>query len=220
MMQDSQSSSGFFQQLECRLAVLSPPVNTGLKRNRFVLAAIGIGMLLALVPVGWLIGSEWAAWIKIVGVAMQACALSVLLFRQARDVIPDFIDAKRKFAVEMDGHFLQRARLLAWLRSCPRDQRVAYLAYIEARLEALQLHYPLIFGAVDKLGFLPVLVGVAIQLHAVDSVSVPVMVLGIWIVSLYGMALWMSGYRLQLEGYRRVMRSADDAVTKPFDVSA
>lgn len=217
MTQDSESSAGFFQQLEGRLAVLSPPVNTGLKRDRFVLAAIGIGMLLALLPVSWLIGSEWAAWIKILGVAMQASAVSVLLFRQARDVIPDLVDAKRKFAVEMDEHFSQRAQLLVWLQSFPRDQRNAYIGYIEARLEALQSRYPLIFGAVDKLGFLPVLVGVAIQLHAVDSVSVPVMVLGIWIVSLYGMALWMIGYRLQLEGYRRVMRSADDAVTRTFD---
>lgn len=219
MSQAEVVAAGFFQELELKLAKLSPPVVTGVKRDRVVIAVVLFGMLLALAPFGRWVGDGIAPWLTLFGIVAQASGLTVLLFRQARDVVPDFIDAKLKFAADLDEQFERRARLIAWLRSVPPQRRAGYLAYVDSRLETLHSRYPLIFGPVDKLGFLPVLAGFAIQLHAVKSVSLLVMVLGLWVVILYGMGLWMARFRLQLESYRRVLCAADDSALAESEAS-
>lgn len=212
-MSNVENEPGFFQQLEQHASVLSPPANLGLKRDRWLLGTVGVGIVLAFLSFGRMIGSVWAPWITLAGLSMQLVGFSVFTYRQVRDTVPDFVDAKRKFAIEMDEHFFQRAQVLQWLRSVPAAERAARLAYAEARLEALRSRFPLIFGAVDKVGILPVAVGVFIQFQATKSISLLVMVIGIGVVVLYGMALWVSRFRLQLEGYSRLIRAADDVTT-------
>lgn len=210
-MRQSDEGVDFFQQLERHSQVLSPPVQLGFKRDRWLFVAIGVGVLLALVPLEGILGADVAPWSRISGLVLQLVGTVLLAYRQARDVIPDFIDAKRKFAIELDQHFVDRQHVLAWLRSIPAEVRAARLTYVEVRLDTLKSRYPLIFGAVDRLGFLPVLVGVFVQFQALKGMSLLALMLGAAIVALYVMSLWMSRYRLQLEGYIRLMRAADEA---------
>lgn len=206
------SSSGgdeFFQRLEQRLALLSPPVHLGIERDRWLIGTVCFGLIMAFLPWKRVMAPDIAIWLTLSGTVLQLIGAVLIAWRQARDVVPDFVDSKQKFAAEMDAHFEQREKVLAWLRSIPATTRQAKLAYLEARLDSLRSRYPLVFGAVDRLGVLPVLVGALIQYQAFKSLSGPGMLLGLAIVALYVMALWMVRFRIQLEGYVRLLRSAD-----------
>lgn len=45
--------------------------------------------------------------LSMIGLAVQAIGPCVFFWRQASDVPPDFVDAKREFAKDMDAHFLR-----------------------------------------------------------------------------------------------------------------
>lgn len=206
-MSEPDEGKSFFQQLEEHMQALSPPVQLGFRRDLWLIVLVVLGLLLAVSPLDRLFASEVAVVASMVGTTLQLVGAVLLTYRQARDVIPDFIDSKRKFAVDLDDHFAARERVLTWLRSAPPEVRASRLAYVEARLEAVRSRYSLVFGAVDRLGVLPVLVGVFIQFHALKSVSWPATYLGIFIVVLYLMSLWVSRHRVQLEGYARLLRT-------------
>lgn len=201
----------FFQRLEQRLALLSPPVQLGIKRDRWLIGMVCFGLIMAFLPWKRVMTPDVAIWLTLSGTVLQLIGAVLIASRQVRDVVPDFVDSKQKFAAEMDAHFLQREEVLAWIRSVPVAVRQPRLAYVEARLDSLRSRYHLVFGAVDRLGILPVLVGALIQYQALKSVSGPVMLLGLAIVALYVMSLWMARFRLQLESYIRMLRSADPA---------
>jgi hypothetical protein len=158
-MSEQAQQDGFFETLEQQAQILSPPVELGLRRDRYLLSAIVVGLALAWVPLTRYVGESVAPWLQILGLVLQLSGLSVLAYRQIRDTVPDFVDAKRKFSIEMDRHFADRETVIAWLRTVPEADRRDRLRYVEARLETIKLRYSLIFGAIDKLGFLPVLVG-------------------------------------------------------------
>lgn len=203
--------AGFFAELERRSSALSPAVNTGFKRDRWLWLAIGVGMIVMLLPLGRMISGPLAGWLKVAAIVVEAACLGVLYYRQIRDIAPDFIDSKRKFAVEMDEHFAERNAVVAWIRRLPAVELAARLAYVDVRLDVLTSRGALVFGAVDRLGVLPVLVGLFLQLQALKSVSYPILLFGILIVALYCMALWLSRYRLLLENFKRLLLSAQDA---------
>ena len=194
------------------MQVLSPPVQLGFKRDAWLFVLIIVGVALTLFPWQRVTASDWVFWLTWFGLASQLAGFIVMAYRQARDVLPEFKDASRKFAMELDEHFAERERILAWLRSIPAEVRQPRRAYVEIRLETLRGRYPVLFGAVDRLGVLPVLVAVFIQYQALQSVSGVAMFLGLAIVVLYLMSLWMIRFRTQLETYVRVLRAADESL--------
>lgn len=206
-MSEPDEGKNFFHHFEEHMRVLSPPVQLGLKRDISLIVLVGLGLLLVIVPLGqWF--EKAVTWLRLAGATLQLLGLILFTYRQARDVVPEFVDAKRKFAAELDDHFAKRQRVLAWLREAPSGVRESRLAYVEARLEAIRSRYSLIFGAVDRLGVLPVLVGVFIQFQALKSLSWPALYLGVFIVALYLVSLWVSRHRVQLEGYASLLRAA------------
>lgn len=205
-----EADAGLFATLERFERELSPPADTGFKRDRWWVLTTAVGMLLAFTAFTGLFGETLRAWLSLAGVGMQLVGLMVISYRQARDIVPDFIDSRRKYADELDQHFAAREEILAWLRSLPASTRHARLRYVESRLETMRSRYALAFGVVEKLGFLPVLAGVYVQVQAQQSVSLLTMTLGVFIAALYAMSLWIMGYRLQLESYARLMRAAED----------
>lgn len=205
---DGSGKDGLFASLERRTVDALPARDLGLQRDRWWLGFIALGVLLALLPLERLTGWPAMRWLQVVGLALQLVGLCVFSWRQARDVLPDFVDAKRKFAEDMDSHFARRESVLQWLRSVPAVELEARTAYVEDRLEALRSRYILIFGAVDKLGVLPVFGGVFVQLRGLMSMSFGLVLAGAGIGLLYAMALWVSRFRLQMEGYIRLMRAA------------
>lgn len=173
-----------------------------------MLGLVALGVLLALLPLARLTRYPVLGGLSLIGLALQATGLSVVSWRQARDVLPDFVDAKNKFAADMDAHFLRREGVLSWLRSLPPRKLSARAAYVGTRLEALQSRYVLLFGAVDKLGVLPAVVALLVQAQGLGSVSPWLMGAGAGIAVFYAMGLWVSRFRLQMEGYSRLMHAA------------
>ncbi|MBG9791013.1 hypothetical protein ABD76_00045 [Paenibacillus dendritiformis] len=204
------AGNDFFKSLERFERKLSPRTNQGLKRDSWLLLVIATGFVISLLPFGATFSPEFRLASALTGLCLQAGALGVFSYRQLRDTVPDFIDARRKFAVELDQYFADREEVLVWLGSVPGAVREARLSYVEARLDSLRSRYALVFGAVDKLGLLPVLVGVFVQIRATGSLSLPSMIFGILIVVLYAMSLWITQYRLQLEAYGRLIRAAGE----------
>lgn len=189
---------------------LSPPVDLGIRRDRLLIVVTAIGSVLAFIPWKRFIDPNVAVWISVIGLVLQLIGVTMLAYRRARDVVPEFKDAKLKFAVELDRHFMAREHLLAWLRKLSPDMRQARHRYVTARLASIRSRYAIAFGAVDKLGVLPVLVGLFVQVQGIATLSWSAKLLGIAIIALYLMSLWMAGYREQLEGYERVLQAAEE----------
>lgn len=156
---------------------------------------------------GW--KGDWPTWSALFGMVLELCALGVLTYRQVRDVIPDFMDANRKYALELDSHFVEYERIRMQLRALAPQDRMRRLSYVEDRLESFTQRYPLIFGAADKVGALPALIGLFLQARAIDSLSMAAGLVGTGVLVLYGMALWMARYRLQLQAYARLLKAAE-----------
>jgi hypothetical protein len=213
-MDSSKGKDGFFAALERHSVELSPASDMGLQRDRWWLGLIAAGVLLALLPLVQLTGWSWARWLPLIGLVMQMIGLGVFSWRQTRHVLPEFVDAKQKFAKDMDAHFMRRERVLQWLRSIPVGELEARVAYVDGRLEALRSRYLLLFGAVDRLGVLPMVVGVFIQFQGLRSVTFWLVLAGASVGVFYAMGLWISRFRLQMEGYSRLMRAA--IVSGPF----
>lgn len=206
-MDANKATRQVFAELEGELAKLEPRDAYKLRRDRWVIATMLAGVLMTTPS---MLGAKqsWIVWLTLAGLLLELCGLGVLAFRQISDVVPDFVQAKRKFAAELDARFLEHERLLGWLRDLPLEQRDLRLAYIESRLESMSLRYQVIFGAVDKLGFLPLLAGIFVQVQAIKTVSPMAGLLALALIALYGMALWMTRFRLQMQSYARLMRLA------------
>lgn len=208
-MNDQKFHQGLFDEIEARLAEMEPADVFKLRRDKWVLGAMAFGMALTLVPM--IVGTqvEWFGYLSIAGVVIELCALGVFTYRQTRDIVPEFIDAKRKYATELDSHFVEFENIRRWLKTLAPDMRARHLAYIESRIESLEQRYPVVFGAADKLGVLPALIGVFLQFQAMAKFSLVTTMLGIAVVVMYVMAIWIAGFRLQLHTYARLLRSAE-----------
>lgn len=189
---------------------LSPPADMGIRRDRWLIVGVAVGSVLAFIPWKRVIDPDVAIWISVIGLVMQLIGAILLAYRQVRDVVPEFQDSKRKFALQLDQHFIARERLLAWLRTLSSDILKSRQRYVTARLASLRSRYAIAFGAVDKLGVLPVLVGLFVQVQGITSLSWSAKLLGVAIIALYLMSLWMAGYREQLEGYERMLQATGE----------
>lgn len=199
------TNQGFFSSLESRLSALEPRASLMHGRDRWVLAAIVAGFVLVSTSRLW--PGDLFTWISFAGFVLELSAFSVFSYRQARDIVPDFVDAKRKYASELDHHFEGYEAIRSWLRTLPRDVLEKRRIFVEARRDSMGQRYPMFFGAIDRLGLLPVLVGVFLQFQALKDVSLLMGVFAAFVIVLYGMALWMSRFRLQLETYVRLLKS-------------
>jgi len=199
------TNQGFFASLEARLNALEPRASLMLGRDRWVLGAIVAGFVLVSTSRLW--PSHLFTWVSIAGFVIELSAFMVLSYRQVRDIAPDFVDAKRKYASELDHHFEGYEGIRSWLRTLPQDVLRQRLNYLESRRDSMGQRYPIFFGSIDRLGLLPVLVGVFLQFQALKEVSLLMGIFAAFVIVLYGLALWMSRFRLQLESYVRLLKS-------------
>lgn len=199
---------GVFTELERRLIEFDPKVSFGIKRDRWIIALMLFGTALT-IPSMFKLTWGWLPWFTIAGVILELGALCVLAYRQIKDIVPDFVDAKQKFALDLDCYFLKREQILAWLSSLPVTELERRREYIESRLHSMIDRYAILFGAVDRLGMLPLMAGIFIQLTAIERISAPILIFGGALVVLYAMAIWMTRFKLQLQGYIRFLLAAE-----------
>lgn len=96
---------------------------------------------------------------------------------------------RRAFAEQLDFDLPHYLDLIAWLRTFPRERIDILADYTRQRLERLRSRQPLLLGAVDKLGVLPLLGALVIQFHSMswpprpnlgETVLVIALVIGYW----------------------------------------
>jgi len=208
-MTNEHESRQLFQELESRLAALEPRVQLNIGRDRWLIGVLIVGVA-ATAPFILGFREGWLVWFTVIGLALELCAFAILAYRQVSDVAPDFVDAKRKFAADMDEHFPEDLQIRGWLGSLPAQERTLRLAYVESRLESMAQRYPIVFGPADKLGVLPALIGLFLQLQAIQSFSRATGIIGLIVLFLYGMSLWIVRFRLQMQGYARLLRAAEE----------
>lgn len=221
-MEEQLRTQHIFAELEDRLARLEPKDVTNLKRDRWPFCIMLAGMAMSLLTTLGLKG-EIITWITLAGLVIELCGFGVFFYRQIRDAVPDFIDSKRKFSVDLDTKLLDHEETLTWLRALPLQERSRRLAYLDYRLEALGQRYQIMFGAVDKLGLLPLLAAIFVQIQAIKSVSILTALFALGLLALYGMAIWLTRFRLQMQRYARLLREAgasDKPESNPPDLEA
>lgn len=207
-METNHRTIGVFTELERRLIELDPKISFGLKRDRWVIGILVFGTALT-VPSMLRLAEGWVPLVSTAGVVLELCALGILVYRQAKDLAPDFIDAKQKFALDLDDYYLRREGVMAWLCALPSIDLERRRAYIESRLDSMNNRYAILFGAVDKLGMLPLMAGIFVQINALEKISALTLIFGGGIVVFYAMALWMTRFRLQMQTYIRFLRAAE-----------
>ena len=193
----------FFQDLERRIAAYEPPDAMKFGRDRSLFIAAGIGVLL-MVAAKYLDGTL-ALMALVVGLPLQFCALAVLIWRQAKDTVPGLIGARMKFAGQMDCDFEDDESLRGWVASIPEEVRLKRVNYLHRRISSVERRFNLIFGAVDKLGFLPIVAGGFLQVRGLSDVASWEFALGTIILFVYALAIWVYRFRLQIEGYARLI---------------
>jgi hypothetical protein len=167
------------------------------------------------------------AWMPIVFVVLLALEIIGLLLLCAAtaeklDLRPS--RERRSFAEQLDFDLPHYLDLITWLRTFPRERIDILADYTRQRLERLRARQPLLLGAVDKLGALPLLGALALQFHNMswpprpnlgEAVLVIALVIGYWagLVSL--------GMRFRLELYDMLLTQArvrhDDAGAPAMD---
>jgi hypothetical protein len=208
IMTNKHEHGQLFQELESRLAALEPRVQLNIGRDRWLIGVMIVGVV-ATAPFILGFRGGWFVWLTVAGLVLELCAFAILAYRQVSDIAPDFVDAKRKFAADMDDHFPKDLQIRRWLGSLPDKERTLRLAYVDARLESMALRFAIVFGPADKLGVLPALVGLFLQLQAIQYLSRASGVIGLMVLLLYGMSLWIVRFRLQMQGYARLLRAAE-----------
>lgn len=118
---------------------------------------------------------------------------------------------RRAFAEQLDFDLPHYLDLIAWLRTFPRERIDILADYTRQRLERLRSRQPLLLGAVDKLGVLPLLGALVIQFHSMswpprpnlgETVLVIALVIGYWT------GLVTLGLRFRLELYDMLLTQA------------
>lgn len=205
-------SQSLFGELQGRLDALEPRGASGFRKDWGVFALIVVGALLTLPnEFGW--WSAYSSWLALVGVCLELVGLVLLTYRQAKEIVPELVGAKQKYACELDSYFIEHERLRDWLRGFAAVERNRRVNYLESRRQSLERRFGLVFGAVDKLGVLPVIAAVFLQTKSLGELSLMEWLLGAGLVFLYLMALWMSQFRLQLELYIRLLKSLENEQT-------
>lgn len=207
-MEEQLPNQQVFAELEDRLARLEPKGLLKIKRDRWPAAIMFGGMAMTL-PTFLDMEGEWVSWVTVIGLVFELCGLAVFSYRQIRDIVPDFIDTKRKFSVDLDSQLNDHEELLTWLRALPARERARRIAYLDYRLDSMAPRYQIMFGAVDKLGVLPLIAALFVQIQAIKSVSALIALFAFAMFVLYGMAMWLTRLRLQMQRYVRLFREAD-----------
>lgn len=189
----------------------------------------GVGLIA--IPATLILLLKWIPslpdWMPIVFVVLLALEIIGLLLLCAATVEKlDLRPSKerRAFAEQLDFDLPHYLDLIAWLRTFPRERIDILADYTRQRLERLRSRQPLLLGAVDKLGVLPLLGALAIQFHGMswpprpnlgETVLVVALVIGYW-AGLVTLSL-----RFRLELYDMLLTQArvrrDEAgVAKPM----
>ncbi|WP_225578263.1 hypothetical protein [Rhodanobacter sp. 7MK24] len=118
---------------------------------------------------------------------------------------------RRESAEILDFDMPHHEALIDWLRDFPRERLQAMSDFAGFRVERLRSKLPLLIGGLDRLGILPILAALVIQLkdmHWPPQASWPEVFLFALLMGLYWLSVLQVGVRFRLELYDMLLKKA------------
>lgn len=142
---------------------------------------------------------------------IEIVALAIALIPRRPWRIPSFVSERREYAEQMDFDQHHYDKLIAWLSTFPKPRLQAMADYASQRHERLTDKYPLMSGALDKLGALPVVAALYLQfkdLHWPLRLSWLEIMLGAALVGLYWGSLLLASVRFRAQLFATLLAKA------------
>jgi hypothetical protein len=111
----------------------------------------------------------WMAWVARAGVALAVAAFAPGMVRNVFVILRSMLRWRVAQVQQMDHDLIQFRELRCWLAQYPTDASSEALRFVRQNQERLSAKLGFIAGNFDKLGILPVLVALAIQLKALGE---------------------------------------------------
>lgn len=201
-----------FEVLEQRLRAASPdiPIIRKTKPARGALLVGVVGALVALLGVNAATGS-WRGWLVLVGLVAELGGFAIYVAIELRHEIPKLREARLDFARDLEKEFGPYTDLLRWLTRFGVDALERRTIYLRQRQTIMASRFSVIVGAVEKLGVLPVLAALYLQMR--DMGWPPG--LGLWegvfaliLISMYLLCFWLVSFKRRLDLYVGILEAA------------
>lgn len=117
----------------------------------------------------------------------------------------------RDFADELDKGSLTFVDIMTWLKAQPLDALARHAAVARYRKERIEQRMPLVFGSIQSLGLLPVLIAVYLQVHEITAgrhLGLAEVVVGSAIAGLYYGAWSTSLLKVRLDSMDAFLQAA------------
>lgn len=209
----------YFATLETKLAEVSagepPPLHVSRWGLRFLCATIFGMLLITAAPNVW--SPSWTLTIVVAaGMVIEIAGIIGLAILQAREILPAVRNRHGKFAQRLDREFEMYRAVVSWLRSHDLADLTSRLAYVRSRRDMLRRKLGLFAGSIERLGVLPLLVVVYLQVHNFTTWPPQFRVaelLAIWaLVLAYGVGWFAAVATLRLDLYEQLLADAVERV--------
>lgn len=209
-----------FSVLETKLAEYAagqpPPLHASRWGRRFFWGTV-LGILwLSAAPL--LLSPSLALSIVLaVGAVVEIVGTTGLAILHLRELLPAVRNRRGKFAQLLDREFVFYREIVTWLRSHDAANLVSHLAYVRSRRDMMRRKLSLFVGGMERLGILPLLVAMYLQIHNFTTWPPPLTrgeVLAIWMLTLvYGVGWWAAGATLRMDLYEQLLVDAVEGET-------
>lgn len=125
--------------------------------------------------------------------------------------MPGFQSERREYAEQLDHEMPGHLPLVEWLSRFPREQLETLADYATLRHERMKDKLPLPTGSIEKLGALPVLIALFIQLKDLrwpPQASLPEVILCFALATCYWMSLLQLNLRFRVQLHEALLSSA------------
>lgn len=125
--------------------------------------------------------------------------------------IPGFASERREYAELLDHDFAQYEGLVEWLQTFPVEQLESMASYATNRLESLKSRQPLLTGAMEKLGALPIAIALFLQfrnLHQLPNFTWPELIFGLVLACMYWSCLLSVSLQFRAQLFQTLLKRA------------
>lgn len=202
-----------FESLEAKLDGYAPsvPLLGGDRKTRLAFLAVflsgAVGILASYVFTG-----RSAQVVALVAMFIELVAVATIVINTIREDLPEFLDAKRRYASKLETDYSLYRELLDWVRKCPVDKLKARYQYLQTRQETFDRRLRMVTGGVERLGMFPIVVALYFQFKDVQwwppVFDLKNALLAFVVAIIYAMCLWLVRLRLRLDMYVLVLGDA------------
>ena len=156
---------------------------------------------------------EWAAVSALVALILEILGALVMSTRFVWGAFRSLKNNTREFAQDTQSAYLHHQRLYAWLQAYPIDELRQLLRFTIRRREQFADRLGLLGGGMERLGALPMLVGLYLQFKDVQlawplKIQFIPFLMGGLILALYVIGWWGASWRMRLKLYEHLLTEA------------